>query len=44
MEGSAADIAVWVDPVLLASAFDEIVWPRGYQVPWKESLSMWKLL
>jgi len=44
VEGSAADIAVWVDPVLLASACDEIVWPRGYQAPWKESLSVWKLL
>lgn len=44
VEGSSADIAVWVDPVLLADAFDEILWPRGYQVPWKESLSMWKLL
>lgn len=44
VEGSVADIVTWVDPKVLAANFDQVLWPRCYETPWRAALERWGLL
>lgn len=44
VDGSIADIVTWVDPKILARHADLVLWPRGYEQPWRDALASWGLL
>lgn len=43
-EGRVSDIVTWVDPAILATHFDRVLWSRGRARPWREALTSWGLM
>lgn len=43
-EGRVSDMVRWIDPKILATHMDEVIWPRGYEPVWRAALEEWGLL